>query len=92
MNEVLDFINRRFKKDCNWISGNCYYFAVILKERFPSGEIYYDVIDGHFLIKIDDVFYDYNGINDNEYYKVKWEEFDEYDSNQKQVIIRDCIM
>ena len=27
--DILDFINRRFPidKDCDWMTGNCYYFA-----------------------------------------------------------------
>ena len=30
MNQVEEFIQRRFPVDCNWTNGNCYYFAVIL--------------------------------------------------------------
>lgn len=51
-NKVLDFIQRRFPKardDKQWVSGNCFYFASILKVRFPEGYIVYDVIEGHFL-------------------------------------------
>ena len=59
--DVLEFISRRFPDDCNWLSGNCYYFAVILKDRF-GGEIFYDPVDGHFFLKIDGVNYDYSGI------------------------------
>ena len=33
-NEIIEFINRRFKLDCNWTNGNCYYFALILADRF----------------------------------------------------------
>ena len=47
--KILDFIHRRFEQDCEWTSGNCYYFALILKGRFRKGKIVYDVIDGHFL-------------------------------------------
>lgn len=39
MNKIEEFINRRFPNDCNWLSGNCYYFAIILKDRFPEGNI-----------------------------------------------------
>ena len=31
--DVLEFIHRRFKKDNDWTTGNCYYFACILKEK-----------------------------------------------------------
>ncbi len=60
---VLDFIKRRFSntENANWLNGNCYYFAIILRERF-DGEIYYDVINGHFLTLIKDKLYDYSGV------------------------------
>lgn len=91
--EVLEFIRRRFVDDCNWTNGNCYYFAVILKTRFPDGEIFYDVINGHFVFLYNNVFYDYIGAY-SEYKDVLilWDEFDKYDSLLKQRIIRDCIM
>lgn len=60
---VLEFIKRRFSntENANWLNGNCYYFAIILRERF-DGEIYYDVINGHFLTLIKDKLYDYSGV------------------------------
>lgn len=66
--QVLEFIKRRFPKavtsDANWLHGNCYYFALILKDRFATKDptIYYDVIHGHFLTQIKDKLYDANGI------------------------------
>lgn len=93
INEVLEFIQRRFKKDCNWVDGNCYYFAIILKDRFPDGKIFYDVIRGHFVFKYQDKMYDWNGIyNFKEGFFVDWENFDEYDSVLKKRIIRDCVL
>ena len=61
--KVLDFIKRRFlnTENANWLNENCYYFAIILKDRF-NGEIYYDVINGHFLTLIKDKLYDYSGV------------------------------
>ena len=88
--EVLEFIKRRFKNDCNWLDGNCYYFSLILKDRFPMGDIYYDIIWGHFCLKINEDFFDFNGIY-TPTKVIKWENFDEYDSLLKQLIIRDCI-
>ena len=61
-NFCIDFINRRFKEDCNWINGNCYYFALILRDRFPGGIIYYDVINGHFIYQYNGNYYDWTGI------------------------------
>ena len=61
---VLEFIHRRFPVDCHWLDGNCYYFALILLDRFPIGKILYDVIDGHFVCEIDGVKYDWSGVVD----------------------------
>lgn len=89
--EVLEFVQRRFPADCRWKSGNCYFFSIILKERFKNSNIYYDVIDGHFCVKIDDIYYDWEGIY-TPTTLIEWDKFDEYDSLQKQIIIRDCLM
>lgn len=59
--EVLSFIHKRFYNDCNWLNGNCYYFSIILSSRFPNGKIYYDVINGHFLFKYNNCYYDWSG-------------------------------
>ena len=90
--KVLEFIQRRFKKDCNWLDGNCYYFAIILKDRFPEGKIFYDVIIGHFVFKYQDKLYDWNGIFNSEKLLVDWENFNVYDHLLEKRIIRDCIM
>lgn len=92
MNEILEFIKRRFSVDCNWLNGNCFYFTLILSFRFPQGDIYYDVINGHFVFKYDNYYYDWSGIIEPDGYLVKWDEFDKYDSLQKKIIIRDCLM
>ena len=89
--EIKDFIQRRFNTDSNWLNGNCYYFALILKDRF-NGEIFYDVIYGHFLTKINDNFYDYSGEADlRNRVLIKWDDFEDYDKLQKLRIIKDCI-
>ena len=92
--EIVDFIRRRFPENSNWLDGNCYYFAIILKDRFPQGTILYDVIDGHFVILIDNKIYDWQGIvsKDRNHRYVIWDQFDEYDELQKERIIRDCIL
>lgn len=91
--KVIEFIKRRFPTDCNWTTGNCYYFVVILKNRFPDGDIVYDLISGHFLFWYHGKMYDYNGVWDHkERYIINWNNFDSYDSNQKKRIIEDCIM
>lgn len=91
-NEVIDFIQRRFVDDCKWTDGNCYYFAIILKDRFPEGEMYYDVIYGHFVFKYQNEYYDWNGAVRSIGYLVEWDKFEEYDFLQKERIIKDCIL
>lgn len=95
-NVVLDFIKRRFPEDSNWLNGNCYFFAVILKSRFKDGVILYDVIDGHFVTLIEGIMYDWSGIvlpeeDENKHFYVEWDKFDEYDDMQKKRIEEDCI-
>ena len=91
MNEVTEFIRRRFPEDCNWTNGNCYYFAVILQARF-GGEIFYDVIYGHFVTKIENKFYDHKGEVDlTDRVLISWQDFEKYDSLQKERITEDCL-
>lgn len=91
VDDVLSFIQRRFYKDCNWTDGNCYYFALILKTRFPGGLIYYDVINGHFLYKYCDKYYDWTGIVNPVGKLVEWGKFGKYDAAQKKRITRSCL-
>lgn len=90
--EVLEFIQRRFKSDCKWTTGNCYYFSIILKDRFPEGVIFYDVTYGHFVFKYQNEFYDWTGVIEPKGYLVEWDKFDEYDSAQKETIIKGCVL
>ena len=55
MDKVISFINKfkfAYKGELEFVftNGNCYYFAVILKERF-GGEIYYLPIDNHLFVR-----------------------------------------
>lgn len=92
--EVTDFIYHRFPYDNNWLNQNCYYFALILKDRFPEGTIVYDVVEGHFMLRIDRYYFDWHGsytfIDESPF--IEWDTFDEYDTLQKERIIRDCIL
>ncbi len=89
--EVIEFIKRRFSIDCNWRNGNCYYFALILRDRFPGGKIFYDVILGHFLYFYKGNYYDWSGIVKANGVLIEWDKFDLYDTNQKKRIIEDCL-
>lgn len=88
--EILKFISRF--PDANWLNGNCYYFAIILKDRFPDGEIYYDVWNGHFIFKLEDTYYDWRGIVHDIGLPICWDTFEEsYDKYQYKKIIENCI-
>ena len=102
MDEILNFIQRRFpltEGDTNdWLGKNCYYFVRILKTRF-RGEIWYDLVDGHFLFKHDDYFFDWSGIRyeynldkpetvDN---LVRWADYKKIDPTHYDRICRDVI-
>jgi hypothetical protein len=96
---ILEFIKRRFKKDCNWTSGNCYYFAIILSERFKqhNSVIYYNTLEGHFITQIENYFYDWCGILNytDEYiskYILKWSDLYNIDQTGGDRIIRDVIL
>ena len=39
-----------FDYDQRYLNGLCYWFAYMLKGRFPDGEIWYDQISNHFYI------------------------------------------
>jgi hypothetical protein len=88
--KVLDFIKRRFKQDCNWIDGNCYWFALILKKRFPKSVIYYLPIRGHFIIKYKGKFYDWNGIVEVEEKPIKLSKLKKKDDLWYLHLMRDC--
>ena len=103
MNEdILDFINRRFPltegDPCHWMNGNCYYFARILKSRF-RGEIWYDLVKGHFLFRHGDYFFDWSGIRtEYDFNKpetvddlVKWPDYKNIDRAHYDRIVRDVI-
>ena len=60
-NEIINFINRRWQNDCNWMNGNCYWFAFILCNRFPDLEIYYCPFEGHFYAGKNNQYYDWHG-------------------------------
>lgn len=96
--KVINFLSRRFPldKDCNWLDGNCYYMAKILKMRFPAGDIFYDVIDGHFLFNLSNKFYDFRGLveiaESDMDHMIEWSKFDMYDPIQRKQIEQDCII
>lgn len=98
MDKIEEFIKRRFQSDCNWLEGNCYYFARILKMRF-KGEIWYDLVEGHFLFRYFDKFYDWSGWREGYDLSepssvenlVKWTDYRNIDPVHYDRIVRDVI-
>lgn len=93
--DIIEFINRRFPEESNWMNGNCFYFAQILASRF-HGEIIYDPIDGHFLfLASDDQLYDWTGLRIYEKGRrrkmVVWRDYMNKDPLHFQHIWRDCV-
>lgn len=93
VDEVIGFIKRRFPADCGWTSGNCFYFAMILKARFPWAVVMYDAVDGHFVVDIGGVKYDWTGVvpAEGRHEYVEWSRFCEYDSERMRRIVEGCI-
>lgn len=95
MDSVEKFIEKfkfKYKQELEYIFsyGNCYYFAVILKERF-NGEIYYLPITNHFICKIDKNYYDITGKAKFNEPVIKWSTYIEEEPKDAKRIIRDCI-
>lgn len=91
--EIEEFINRRFKQDCDWLTGNCYYFAAILKIRFPYLEIVYFPVAGHFatLYRRINYFYDYRGKYQTKEVFYFWNELRNVEPNLFERIVKDCV-
>lgn len=70
--EVKEFIRRFCRYEENRVleqtftEGMCYYFAIILQERF-GGEILYDKVENHFVTLIKGKLYDITGNVTNMY-------------------------
>lgn len=94
--EILEFIQRRFPNDSDWLNGNCYFFAKILESAF-MGTIVYDAIAGHFLFTQDgEIYYDWAGAHQYEKeYSDKFEVWKFYmrkDPSHYARVMRDCTL
>lgn len=93
MSDILDFI-QQFKEyksvEDAFRYGHCYYFALILQQRF-GGEIFYDPINGHFLFGVDGEYYDITGKAIPAYGTVKWAEMETIDPVWYQRVKKHCV-
>lgn len=87
--EVLNFIKKKISSRLQLDKWQLLLFALILSDRF-NGSLYYDVIQGHFVCKIEDKYYDYNGIYSSNVL-IEWKYFYKYDKIQYERIIRDVL-
>ena len=94
MYEILKFIEHRWPYDSHWLDGNCYWFAAILKSRFPFLEIYYLPIVGHFVCgdAESNLFFDWSGQVILEEEPIKFETIQKEDPLWYDRIVRDCIL
>jgi hypothetical protein len=90
MREVLEFIKQFSPAKGLFLNGMCYWFAFILRNRFPDSEIWYEPIMNHFVCRIGGVFYDAAGGVAGENFQ-KWDDFKEADALHAERIIRYCI-
>lgn len=84
-----------------FLYGNCYWFAVILKERFKTylPTIWYDTIDNHFYTCIGGILYDAkgafipkHGLTIDEYNAFyTWEDYKKFDPIHAKRITKQCI-
>ena len=90
--QINAFVEKRFQQDCNWTSGNSFYFATILKTRFPELEIYYLPIVGQFVAGTEGTYYDYNGEVEVGETPIKFSIMQISDPAYYARILRDCVM
>ena len=91
MNKIEEFISL-FGKDERYINGLCYWFAYILKGRFPNGSIWYDPVMNHFYYVINDAAYDVRGRVILPSTSIKWDEYQAYDASHYQRVVKYCIL
>jgi len=97
LNEIEQFIHdfrfqdekvltRIFTKDY------CFHFAAILKAVFQDGDIFYDVIPGHFVFELDGKFYDVTGEVDPNKILVPFDQLEFYDELVYKRVIKNCVL
>lgn len=88
--EILKFV-RGFDIVADFfLTGYCYWFSVILKERF-DGEIMYDEVINHFVCKIGEDVYDASGCVTGKYNLVPWDGYEDIDYLNHERIVLECV-
>lgn len=92
MSTILEFI-KVFQSPSNHILFTecaCYWFSVILHQRFPDSSIVYDPQQVHFATKIHGVVYDITGIVEDDADYIDWEYYSSH-FDDADMVIEYCI-
>lgn len=99
--EVLSFIDRFTKLSKNhdvidvFTSGCCYWFAEILRKRFPGSMIYYDPVMNHFVTAVNtdesNVMFDITGVADESEHYILWSFYQEDEPLDAERVRKYCI-
>lgn len=73
-------------------NGLCYWFAFLLKGRFPDGEIMYDEVANHFGCAIAGRVYDITGDITDSYSWESWGDYHLREPLNGARIVRDCVL
>lgn len=87
--KFIEFFKRKYPLEITdtFLNGFCYYFAIMLKERF-GGCIFYNPDIVHFSVLIDGYLYDITGIINAE--NATWYEWEGYKQSEDTSVIQDC--
>lgn len=95
--DILDFING-FKKGHElsviediFTNSNCFHFAVILKNIF-GGNIVYDVDLNHFLLEVQDKYYDITGEVEEPFNSYLWGDMEDIDPLEYELVYDSCVL
>lgn len=90
--EFIEIFKKGFNEEelvKTFTQGNCYHFAVILKDIYPDGVIEYDYVNGHFIFNYEGKYYDITGevsVMDTYIFDVN-----KMDQLEYYRILRDCV-
>ena len=94
MHNILQWITHFKGAAYTMTHGCCYWFAYLLQAQF-NAEIWYAPVQGHFVGKINNIFYDANGVftpcSQDISKMLSWDELKQIDPIWASHITRDCI-
>jgi len=96
-NDVLDFISHFSDGKDMFLHGQCYYFMLILADRFHEQYICipcYNEVRNHFALLIDGTLYDASGAidPDDDFSWVMWKKYVKREPLGAKRVWRDCVL